>query len=167
MKMGIAILALVTTGLSAAQSPHTQPRHYRVTFVLTYPEGKQASQTFTLDVPVSADRMGMAQSSTASILTGDPDTAVAVNLQCTDVHESATGLAARVAFSMDSTGQPMLGSTEPRHRNLAFNRQIDVELGTPTRITEEMHMVPLRKGDPVNASAPVPAPQITVTVTKI
>jgi hypothetical protein len=166
VKMGIAILALATAGVSAAQSAHTQPRHYRLTFVLTYPQGKQPSQTFTLDVPVSTDRMGMAQSSTTSILRGEPDTAVAENLQCTDVHESATGLAAKVAFSMDSTEQPLPGSTEPLHHNLTFNRQVDIELGKPTRITEEMHMVPLRKGDSVPATAP-PAPQITVTATEI
>lgn len=172
VKIAVALFALVVTAACAvqpstalAQSPQSQLKHYRLTFVLSYPQGDSPSQTFILDVPVARDHAGMAGSTTTSSLIGRPESAIQENLECTDVQESNTGLSAKVAFSMESTAQPLPGSTGPRHSNLTFNRQIDVELNKPTRITEEMHATPLRKGDEVYANALPPAPQITVTAT--
>jgi hypothetical protein len=88
-------------------------------------------------------------------------------IQCTDVHESPTGLAARISFTRDTILEPLPGSTEPRHRQLTFERQIDLVLGRSTRITEEMHERPVGAGDK-SLPAPAPAaPQITVTATKL
>jgi len=174
IKTGVALLTLCAAGICAAQpsmavaqSTPIQTKHYRLTFVLNYPKEQQPSQTFVLDVPVTHDRPGMAGSTTASGLTGDPESSVQENLQCTEVQESATGLAARIAFSMDSMAQPLPGSTEPLHRNLTFNRQVDVALGKPTRITDELHIIPLGKGDGANANTLPPAPQITVTAIEL
>jgi hypothetical protein len=85
-------------------------------------------------------------------------------LRCTEVRLSPTGLAAKVAFSMDSvSSEPLPGSDEPLHSQLTFERQIDVVLAKPTRITQEMHALPLSKGD----NKPPAPPQITVTATEI
>lgn len=99
----------------------------------------------------------------ASGLTEEPNSVVQETLQCTDVQKSATGLEAKVSFSMDSIGQPLPNSSEPLHHNLTFNRQIDVELGKTTRITDEMHVKPLKPGDEAYTKTLPPAPQITVT----
>lgn len=157
-----AAMCTISPSIAHAQFNVAPAKHYRLTFVLTYPEGTQPSQTFVVDVPVSRDRAGMATSSMASGLTAEPNSVIQENLQCTDVQESATGLAAKVAFSMDSIGQPLPNSSEPLHHNLTFNRQIDVELGKTTRITDEMHARPLKPGDEAYTKTLPPAPQITV-----
>ncbi|MFT4112338.1 hypothetical protein [Silvibacterium sp.] len=164
----LAVLAAsICTALPAqSQSAQAQPKHYRLTFVLSYPEGKQAPQIFTLDVPVSPEHGGMAQSSTASGLTEEPQTVVQQTLQCMEVRESAKGVAANVSFTMDSVTPAPTGSSEPRHHNLTFQRQVDVALNQPTRITNEMHIRPLKPGDPVPKET-APAPQITLTATEI
>lgn len=64
---------------------------------------------------------------------------------------------------MDSVSlEPLPGSDEPLHNRLTLERQIDVVLAKPTRITEEMHSLPLSKG---GKKLPAP-PQITVTATE-
>ena len=171
IKVGTALLTLCMAGVCSAQlstaTAQTQAKHYRLTFVLSYGQGQQPSQTFVLDVPVTQDRAGMAGTSTVSGLTGDPAGNAQESLECTEVRESATGLAANVAFSMDSVVAPLPGSAEPRHRNLTFRRQVDLVLGTPTRITEEMHVIPLGKGDAADSAKLPPAAQITVTAVAI
>ena len=170
IKLYAALLTLCTAPLCAAQSSvaaaQTAPKHFRLTFVLSYPKGEQPSQSFVLDVPVTNGRMGMSGVNSAAGLTGQVEGSVQESLQCTDVQESATGLAARVSFDMDSVRKPMPGSTEPVHSHLAFNRQIDLVLGKPTLITQEMHrraLRPLGKGNDGVAGAPPAAPEITVT----
>ena len=158
-----ACICAVQPSGAVAQPASTQPKHYRLTFVLNYPHGRQPSQIFVLNVPVKQDHPGMAGSVTTSGLTGQPESSVQENLQCTDVKESATGLAAKVDFSMDSIAMPLPGSSEPVHRNLTFNRQVDLVLGRPTRVTEELHVIPLGKGGEASANPLSPAPQITVT----
>ena len=171
IKGGTALLTLCMAGVCSAQlstaTAQTQAKHYRLTFVLSYGQGQQPSQTFVLDVPVTQDRAGMAGTSTVSGLTGDPAGNAQESLECTEVRESATGLAANVAFSMDSVVAPLPGSAEPRHRNLTFRRQVDLVLGTPTRITEEMHVIPMGKGDAADSAKLPPAAQITVTAVAI
>jgi len=167
IKLGTALLTLCMTGFCAAQLPaaaaQTQAKHYRLTFVLSYGQGQQPSQTFVLDVPVTQDRAGVAGTSTVSGLTGDPAGNAQETLECTEVRESATGLAANVAFSTNSIVAPLPGSREPQHRNLTFRRQVDLALGTPTRITEEMHVIPLGKDGAAYAAKLPAAPQIMVT----
>jgi hypothetical protein len=174
MKMSAAIFMLCTVGACAihparatAQSTQTTIKHFRLTFVLSYPQGQQPSQSFVLDVPVMRDRSGMSGMSMAAGSTGEVVGSVQENLQCTDVQESATGLAAKVAFTMDSVLEPLPNSTEPLHRQLTFNRQIDVALGKETRITNEMHVMPLGKADKASPNAPPAAPQISVTAIEL
>ncbi len=66
-------------------------------------------------------------------LTGQLEGSVAEKIQCTEVRESAAGLAAKVTFAMDSvTMAPAPYSSEPLHHNLSFDRKIDLVLGKPT-----------------------------------
>jgi hypothetical protein len=172
IKIAATFLMLCTAGACTAQpaatAAQTTPKHFRLTFVLTYPQGQQTPQSIVLDVPVTHDRPGMSGISSAAGLTGQIQGSVQQNLQCTDVHESATGLAAKVAFSMDSVAMdPAPNSNEPLHRNLTFDREVDLVLGKPTRITEEMQIKPLRKGDEAIPSRLPAAPQITVTAVEM
>ena len=166
-----AILILCGAGICLAQSnglSKQAPKHYRLTFVLTYPQNQQPSQSFVLDVPVLADHPGMSGMSMASGPAGMVEGSMQENLQCTDVHASATGLAAKVNFVVDSVPSELLpGMTEPLHRHLVFERQIDVAIGKPTRITQEMHVQKLGKDTPPALATPPPAPQITVTAVEI
>jgi hypothetical protein len=169
------VLMLCTAAASAAQDAmaptHTSdhsPKHFRLTFVLTYPQQAQAGQSIVLDVPVSSDRPGTSSMTLAAGLTGQEEGSVEQNLQCTEVHESKTGLAAKVVFTMNRVLEPLPNSTEPLHRQLTFDRQIDLPLDQPTLITQEMHIKPLGGGDPSPSNNTPPAPpQITVTVTKL
>jgi hypothetical protein len=171
IKICAAVFALCAGGIwmaqpsmAVAQSAQSAPKHYRLTFVLTYPEGKQPSQSLVLDVPVSAERAGISGMNLATGLTGQVEGSVQESLQCTEVKESATGLAVKVAFTMDSvTTDPLLSATEPVHHQMNFDRSIDLILGKPTRITEEMQRRVLGKTDPAVANALPAAPQITVT----
>lgn len=170
LRIGAAVLAMCAAGVCAAQTPVTtaQPvgdhtKHFRLTFVLTYPEGDQTPQSLVLDVPVLRDRPGMTGMSMASGSTGQTEGSITQTLQCTDVHESSTGLAAKVSFVAGSVSPAPSGSTEPRHHQLTFERQIDVLLAKPTRITEQMHRTALKPGDEALAAQLPPAAQITVT----
>ena len=101
-------------------------------------------------------------------LAGQLEGSVAEKIQCTDVRESATGLAAKVTFAMDRVSKaPLPYSAEPLHHNLTFDRKIDLVLGKPTRITEEMQIKPLREGDEAIPSRLPAAPQITVTAAEM
>jgi hypothetical protein len=161
-------LALCAAGMCAAQpavtaTPSAPTKHYRLTFVLTYPQG-QPSQSFVMDIPVTHERPGTSEMSVNSGLTGQLEGSVAQKMQCTDVQESPTGLAAQVNFAMDSvTKAPPPYSNEPLHHNLSFDRKVDLMLGTPTRITDEMQIKPLRQGDEAVPGRLPAAPQITVT----
>lgn len=173
IKIAAALLALCPAGICAAQpavtaTPSAPAKHYRLTFVLTYPQdqqnGQQPSQSFVLDIPVTRERPGTSEMSVNSGLTGQLEGSVAEKMQCTDVQESPTGLAAQVTFAMDSvTKAPLPYSSEPLHHNLSFDRKIDLVLGKPTQITEEMQIRPLRKGDEAIPGGLPAAPQITVT----
>jgi hypothetical protein len=175
IKFGIAAFVLCTAGICAAQSTEmamqpaqTTPKHFRLTFVLTYPQGGQPSQSFVLDVPVMHDRSGMSSMSLAAGTTGQLAGSMQENLQCTDVHVSSTGLAAKIAFTMHSvSSEPLPDSTEPLHRQLTFERQVDLVLGKPTPITEQMHVFPLGKENNLLPNTPPAAPQITVTAVEM
>jgi hypothetical protein len=179
-KISIAVFALCAAGICAAQpaitatqTPQTSTKHFRLTFVLTYPQqdqkqAQQASQVFVLDVPVMPDHPGMSGMNLASGSVGQSEGSVQQSLQCSNVRESATGLAANVSFAMDSVPSKRIpGTTEPVHSRAAFQRQVDLELGKPMQITGELHRVPLRKGDPIPSDTPSSAPQITLTATEL
>lgn len=169
IKIAAAFLALCAAGICAAQpavtaTPSAPTKHYRLTFVLTYPQDQQPPQTFVLDIPVTRERPGTSEMSVNSGLTGQLEESVAEKIQCTDVQESATGLAAQVNFAMDSvTKAPPPYSNEPLHHNLSFDRKVDLVLGKPTQITNEMRPKPLRQGDEAVPGRLPAAPQITVT----
>lgn len=172
-RMTAACFVLCAAGVCAAQTPAVTPstpvsiKHFRLTFVLTYPQG-QPAQSMVLDVPVAPDHPGMSGMTSAAGLTGQVDGSVQQSLQCTDVHQSETGLAAAVTFAMDSvTKAPPSYSAEPLHHNLSFDRKIDLVLGKPTRITGDMQIKPLRKGDEAIPSSLPAAPQITVTAVEL
>ncbi len=103
--------------------------------------------------------------SLVSGLAGQSTGSVEESLQCTEVRESATGLAAKIVFAMHTQVDENL--SEPIHHQLNFNREIDVALGSPTRITEEMHHIPLGKSSEAYANALPAAPAITVTAEKL
>jgi hypothetical protein len=165
------MLALCAAGsMAAAQStPKPTPaRHFRLSFVLTYPDSKQPSQTFVMDVPVLPGRPGTSSLNLSSGATGQVEGTTRESLQCTDVHESATGLAAKVNFTIETVAEDHLPDTdEPIHNQLTFERQIDLVLGKPARITEDMHARPLKQGDEALMPLPPVPPQITVTATEI
>jgi hypothetical protein len=121
-----------------------------------------------LDVPVSAERAGMSGLTLATGLARQVEGSVQESIQCSDVRESATGLAAKVAFTINSvTSEPLISSTEPIHHQLNFERSIDIVVGKPTRISEEMQRRVLGKTDPSFANALPIAPQITVTAVEM
>jgi hypothetical protein len=55
---------------------------------------------------------------------------------------------------------------EPLHNQLTFEKKIDVVLGQPTRVTDELQQRPLGKGTEGLPARPAP-PVITVTATAI
>jgi hypothetical protein len=169
-RMATACFVLCAAGVCAAQTPAATPsiKHFRLTFVLTYPQGQQSAQSIVLDVPVAPDHPGTSGMTSAAGITGQVDGSVQQSLQCTDVHESETGLAAAVTFAMDSVAKdPPPYSAEPLHHNLSFDRKIDLVLGKPTRITGDMQIEPLRKGDEAIPNRLAAPPQITVTAVEM
>lgn len=179
-KIGVALFALCSAGICAAQpavtttqAPQTPAKHFRLTFVLTYPQKdqkqmQQASQVFVLDVPVRPDHPGISGMNLASGSVGQLEGTVQQSLQCTDVRESANSLEANISFSMDSISDKHIpGMSEPVHNRAVFQRQINLELGKPTQITGELHKIPLSKGGAIPPDTPSSAPQITVTATEL
>lgn len=178
-RIGVAVFALCAAGICAAQatatappSPQTPTRHFRLAFVLTYPQGQQQtqqpSQSFVLDVPVEPDHPGISGMNLASGSVGQLEGSVQQSLQCTDVRESATGLAANIYYTADSISSKRIpGLPEPVHSRAAFQRQVNLELGKPMQITGELHRVPLSKGDALPPDTLSSAPQITVTATEL
>lgn len=175
IRIALTLLAVITTGFAAlqpvtllGQSASPSIKHYRLTFALSDPQTTHALQTFTVEVPVSSDHRGMAEAVQTSMLAGDPDSTIKANLKFSEVHISEKGLAGDIALRVDSIRAPLPGSTEQIHHNLTFNRQIDIELNKPTRITEEPRILSLKNGTAEHGGAPpTPNSQITLTITEI
>ena len=179
----LATLALCCGAFCAAQSPappfHSETasaptRHFRLNFVLTYPDSvagsrnQHASQTLSVDVPVQSNHPSAATIATLAGEDGRPETTLQQTLKCTDVHLTSTGLAAQVTLVADSVTRPTPASlSEPIHHALTFTRKVDVALKTPTTITNEMKLTSLKPGDEKLGVHPPPAPQITLTVTEL
>ena len=165
-----SVLAITSIGM--AQIPSTTPdagvKHYRLTFVVSMGQNSAAEQSFTLDVPVSAGRSGAAKVGLVSGSTGDAQSLVQQFLECSDVHLSATGLHVDIAMQFDREAPAIAGVVSARHQHGEFQRKVDLELGKPTVVTNEMHLIPLGDTDPALAAAVAqPAPKITVTAVVI
>jgi hypothetical protein len=173
IKFGIAVFVLCTARVSAAQSTEmatqpaqTTPKHFRLTFVLTYPQGGQPQQSFVLDVPVTHERSGTSSMSLAAGPT------VQLKEVCRKTSSVPTCMIHR------QVSQPRWPSAciacrqnrcpiPPLHHQLTFERQVDLALGEPTPITEQMHAIPLRKENKSLPNTPPAAPQITVTAVEM
>lgn len=168
----LAIAFILGTAVACvAQSPSTASengaKHYYLTIVLTGAQGEAASQSFSLDVPVAPGHSGTAKVSTASGMSGAPQTAVQYTLECSNVHASATGLAMDIAMTSDREA-PAVAGLSARHQHGEFQRKVDLVLGRATVVTNQMHVIPLGKTDPATAAATLPpAPQVTVTAVEL
>ncbi len=165
-----SVLAITSIGMS--QTPPTAPdtgvKHYRLTFVVSMGQNDATEQSFTLDVPVSTGRSGVAKLGMVSGSNGDAQSLVQQLLECSDVHASATGLHMDIAMRFDREAPAISGVVSARHQHGEFQRKVDLELGKPTVVTNEMHVTPLGDTDPAVAAAVAqPAPKITVTAVVI
>ena len=178
IRIAIALLALNALTVWAAKPAADVPagtaklRHFRLTFVLTYANNQQPSQSFALDVPVLPDHPGATSMQIAAGPTGQVEGSMRQNLECTDVHISAAGLAAKISFSIDRVPLEHLpGIDEPLHNQMNLERKVDLTLGKPTVISEEtpknMQAKPLNQsGDAIANAQPAP-PQITLTAVEM
>ena len=174
IRVAVALLALNALSACAAKPTADAPasaaklRHFRLTFVLTYANNQQPVQSFALDVPVLPDRPGATSMHLAAGPTGQVEGSMQQNLECTDVHISAAGLAAKISFSIDRVPLEHLpGIDEPLHNQMNLERKVDLALGKPTVITEELQAKPLdNSADTIAHAQPAP-PQITLTVVEM
>ena len=161
-----ALGAAVVCSAQSSSTTETTIKHFRLSFSISNQGSSQPSQSFTIDVPVAPGHPGSsAISFTSGLGSASPEVS---SWQCSDVHESATGLAIKVAMTSDGEAPAIPGVVSARHRHGAFQRSVDLVLNKPTVITKEMHVIPLGNTDPKLAAAVVgPAPQITVTATEL
>jgi hypothetical protein len=161
-------LALAISSFGFGQTPShnsdSGAKHYRLTFVVDSGQGEAGRQSFVLDVPVSPRTTGVARVSLISGSDGDAQSVVQQLFQCSNVHASATGLALDIAMQSDREAPAVPGVITARHQHGQFQRSVDLQLGKPTRVTEEMHFRLLGNTDPALAAAlRQPVPTITVT----
>ena len=164
---GAALLAIASASFASAQAPvgsSAETKHYRLTVVVSLGQVSPVEQSFTLDVPVGPKGNGAARVTLVSGDVGDSRSLVQQTFQCSNVHASATGLHINMAMQSDREAPALPGVISSRHQHAEFQRQLDLALGTPTVVTNEMVLTPLGDTDPALAAriAP-PAPRITVT----
>ena len=162
------VFALAVSTVGLAQSPTASSdsavKHYRLTFVIDSGQGNSAKQSFMLDIPVVPGKMGAASASLISGSKGDPQSVAQQLIECTDVHASTTGLALHIAMQSDSEAPAIPGLVSARHQHGEFQRTVDLEIGKPTVVTQELHFKVLGNADPaLAAKLKQPAPTITVT----
>jgi hypothetical protein len=159
-------LAVSSVGLaqSSAHSSDSGVKHYRLTFVVDSGQGVAGKQLFMLDVPVAPRNVGAARANLTSASEGDMQSVVQQLLECSNVHASATGLELHIALQSDREVRAIPGLVSARHQHGEFQRTVDLQIGKPTVVTEEMHFRELGNTDPVLAEKlKQPAPTITVT----
>jgi hypothetical protein len=159
-------LAVSAAGLaqSSAQGSESGTKHYRLTFVVDSGQGDTAKQSFALDVPVAPGKMGAARANLISGSEGDAQSVVQQLLECSDVHASSTGLAMHITMQSDREAPAIPGLISARHQHGEFQRTVDLQIGKPTVVTQEMHFKVLGNTDPaLAAKLKQPAPTITVT----
>jgi hypothetical protein len=169
MSRSLAVaLAMAVSSAALAQSPaqssEAVTKHYRLTFVVDSGQGGTGKQSFMLDVPVVPGKMGDARANLIAASEGDSQSVVQQLFECSDVHASSTGLALHIAMQSDREAPAIPGLISARHQHGEFQRTVDLLIGKPTVVTEEMHFRPLGNTDPaLAAKLKHPAPTITVT----
>ena len=164
LKYVIVVLALAISSMGLAQSSEAGMKHYRLTFVVKTGHGEAGKQSFMLDVPVAPEKMGAARASITSASEGDAQSLVQELLECSNIHESATGLALHIALQSDREAPAIPGVISTRHQHGEFQRNVDLKLGEPTVVTQEMTPMVLGSTDPSLAEKlKQPTPTITVT----
>ncbi len=159
-------LAVSAMGLaqSSAQSSESGKKHYRLTFVIDSGQGDAGKQSFVLDVPVASGKVGAARANLISESEGDAQSVVQHLLECSNIHASSTGLAMHIAMQSDNEAPSIPGLISARHQHGEFQRTVDLQIGKPTVVTQEMHFRVLGNTDPaLAAKLKEPAPTITVT----
>lgn len=164
------ILALAVSSMGFAQSgasahnSHSGLKLYRLTFVVDSGQGEAGMESFTLDVPVELGKVGAARANFVSGSEGDTHSVVQQLLECSNVHASDTGLAFHIALQSDREAPAIPGIISARRQHGEFQRTVDLQIGKPTVVTEEMHFKVLGNTDPALAEKlKQPAPTITVT----
>ncbi|ADV82096.1 hypothetical protein AciPR4_1272 [Terriglobus saanensis SP1PR4] len=159
-------LTVASAGLAQSSAHSSDPvtRHYRLIFVVDSGEGEMGKQSFVLDVPVAPSKMGVARANLISGSDRDKQSVTQQLFECSNVHASSTGLALHIAMQSDREAPAIPGLVSARHQHGEFQRSVDLQLGKPTVVTQEMHFRVLGNTDPELASKlKQPAPTITVT----
>jgi len=159
-------LAVASAGFaqSSAQNSDSGTKHYRLTFVVDSGEGETGKQSFVLDVPVAPGKTGAARVDLISGSDGDAQSVAQQLFECSNVHASSTGLALHIAMQSDREAPAIPGFISARHQHGEFQRTVDLQIGKPTVVTQEMHFRVLGNTDPaLAAKLKQPAPTITVT----
>lgn len=162
----VLALAVSSVGFaqSSAHSSDSGMKHYRLTFIVGSGQNEAGRQSFMLVVPVAPGKMGAARANLMSASEGDTQSVVQQLLECSNVHASATGLALHIVLQSDREAPAVPGIVSARHQHGEFQRTVDLQLGKPTVVTEEMHFRVLGNTDPALAEKlKQPAPTITVT----
>lgn len=147
-----------------SQNSDSETQHYRLTFVVDSGQGEAGKQSFVLDVPIAPRKAGAARINLISGSEGDAQSVIVQSIQCNNVHPSTTGLALDIAMQSDRESPAIPGVLSARHQHGQFQRTVDLQLGKPTLVTEEMHFRVLGKTDPKLAEKwKQPAPTIIVT----
>ncbi len=165
--LAVALTLAISTGGSAqalSQNSDLGTKHYRLTFVVDSGQGEAGKQSFVLDVPIVPGRTGTARINLITGSDGDAQSVVQQSFQCSNVHATTTGLALDIAMQSDREAPAIPGEISARHQHGQFQRTVDLPLGRPTKVTEEMHFRVLGNTDPALAEKlKQPAPTITVT----
>lgn len=159
-------LAISPTGFaqSSAHNQESGVKHYRLTFVVDSGQGEAEKQSFMLDVPVAPGKAGVARANLVSGSDGDTGPVVQEVLECSNVHASETGLALHIAMQSDREAPAIPGLVSARRQHGEFQRTVDLQIGKPTVVTQEMQFKVLGNTDPgLAAKLKQPAPTITVT----
>jgi hypothetical protein len=159
-------LAVSSVGFAQSSGQNSEPgvKHYRLTFVVDSGQGEAGKQSFVFDVPVAPGKMGAARANLVSGSDGDSQSVVQELFECSNIHASSAGLALHIAMQSDREAPAIPGLISARHQHGEFQRTVDLEIGRPTVVTQEMQFRVLGKTDPaLAAKLKQPAPTITVT----
>lgn len=162
--LAVAISSAGFAQSSSVQSSEPVVKHYRLTFVVDSGQGEAGKQSFVLDVPIASGKTGAAEARLSSGSYGDAHWVVQQLFECSNVHPTSTGLAFNIAMQSDREAPAIPGIISARHQHGEFQRAVDLEIGKPTVVTQDMHFRVLGNTDPqLAAKLKQPAPTITVT----
>ena len=161
----VGLGAALACGAQTAATGGAATKYYRITFAITAGTS-QPPQSVSIEVPVSAERSGVASLHLESGFAGEAIPR-SLTVQCSGVHESAKGIGLKISVKSESEAPPRPGITEPIVQERVFERQVDLTLNTPTVVTEAAkQMVPLGSTNPHSAATST-QPRITVTATEL